>query len=325
MLLEKRVAFKPTEYAVFDNFSKLIDKTHWIHDELDFITDVRQFHEELTDSERYMIGTILKTFAQTETIVADDFWGHIKNFIPKPEFIKMAMKFAENEYRHADAYDRLSEELGLSDYRTFMEDGVAKERLENLASLKVKDDGNVDIMDLAITLGIFGGCLENVALFSQFAILLSFSQRGLLSDVGTIIAWSQKDEGLHAFGAMTTFNILMEEYPDQLDKDWVEKNIKEAFQLTFDIENHLIDQIFANGDLPNLSKAALIEFMKNRVNLSLGFMKMTPLFENIDKALLQEMFWFEAEAHGVEMTDFFWARPVEYSKAGTTYSKDSLF
>jgi len=324
MLLDKRVAFKPNEYDVFYKLGKLVVKTHW-HDELmDFITDKQQFHNELTETERYIIGTILKTFAQTETVVMDEFWGHVHNFIPKPEFKVMAYTFAENECRHAEAYDRLSTELGLSDYHSFLEDEVAKERLENLTKIKIENGENPNIVDLARTFAIFGGGCENVALFAQFAIMLSFSQRGLLSDLGTVIAWSQKDETLHAISAMTTFNILLEEYPDKVTREEIKDDILDGLLTTYRIEVDLVKQIFAKGSLPNIDEESVVEMMKDRVNQSLTFMKFEPHFE-VNKEIIKKLDWFVSESFGLEMTDFFWSKPVEYTMGETQYNASSLF
>lgn len=324
MLLDERIAFKPTEYDVFQKYATLIRKTHWIHDELDFVNDVRQFNFSLDDKERYIIGTILKSFAQTETVVANDFWGYISNFIPKPEFKNMASANADNEWRHAEAYDKLSDVLNLTDYTTFLEDGILMERMENLTKIRTNHGGEPDIKDLARSFAIFGGFTEYVSLFSQFAILLSFSQRGLLADVGNIIAWSQKDEALHSMGAMATFNILMEEYPDKITRDDIKEEIHLGAQTVLEIEQKLIDQIFEKGELPNLRKSALVEFMKDRLNTSLKLMGYDPIFE-VDTIILSEMNWFVAEYSGLEMADFFWSRPVEYTKGEVAYNKNSLF
>lgn len=321
-LLEKRVAYKPFEYPVFNKATKLIKQTHWIDDELDFIQDKHDFHNTLDEKEKYIIGTILKSFAQTETQVANDFWGELKNHIPKPEFIEMASTFTENEWRHAAAYDRLSEELDLVDYSTFLEDEVLVGRLENLAKLTPTENGEIDLNSLAIMFAIFGGFMENVSLFSQFAIMLSFSHRGLLPDTGNIIAWSQKDEAMHGMAAIYTFNLLVEE--NNLDREYLEKKIVEASEITFEIEKHLINQIFAMGDLPNLKEKDLIEFMKWRINQSLKAMNFKETYE-VDQSSIVAMDWFIAEYSSLEMTDFFFGRPVEYTKGATAYNAESLF
>lgn len=323
-ILEKRVAFKPFEYPEFDAYVEGIRKTYWIHDEIDFSADLHQFKTELTETERHIIGTILKTFAQTEVHVADEFWSELYQYLPKPEVFRVCATFSENEMRHADAYDKLNELLGLTDYAAFLEDEVAQARLENLTKIRRDHKGTPSTRDIARTLAVFGGFTENVSLFSQFAILRSFSSNGknLLINIADIIDWSQQDEKTHAACAMHMFNILVDENPDIWDDEF-KADIYTAAKVTFEIEVNLIDQIFEMGELDNLPKAVLINFMKARINQSLETMRLKGIF-NIDTEMLKEISWFEDNFSALSHKDFFAKRPSEYTKHMVTYSKDSV-
>jgi ribonucleoside-diphosphate reductase beta chain len=323
-LTQPRQAFKPFEYDKLLEFAQGIQKTYWIHDEVDFSADLHQFKTELSDVERYIIGTILKTFAQTEVHVADEFWSQMHNYMPKPEVFLVCSTFTENEMRHALAYDKLNEILGLTDYATFLEDDVAAARLENLMKIRKNHEGNPSVRDLARTLAVFGGFTENVNLFSQFAILRSFSSNGrnLLTNIADIIDWSQQDEKTHATCAIYLFNTLIEENPDIWDDEF-KADIYTAARVTFEIEINLIDQIFEQGELPNLSKVQLVNFMKARINQSLLSMNLKSIF-NVDEELLQEMSWFEDNFSALSHKDFFAKRPSEYTKHMVSYNKESV-
>lgn len=186
------MALKPYEYPFLVERAKAIRNTYWVHDEISFDQDKHEFKVVLSDTERYIIGTILKTFSQTETHVADEFWSRLYNYMPKPEMSLLCACFTDNEWRHAEAYDRLNEELGLSDYISFQEDPVLMARMENLTKIRTDNKGAFSVRDLMLTLAVFGGFTEFVNLFSQFAILRSFSGNGrnLLTNIGDIIDWS---------------------------------------------------------------------------------------------------------------------------------------
>jgi ribonucleoside-diphosphate reductase beta chain len=322
-LLEPRQAYKPFEYNL-DPYVQGIRGTYWIHDEVDFSADLHQFKTELNDTERYIIGTILKTFAQTEVHVADEFWSKLYEYMPKPEVFRVCSTFTENEMRHADAYDKLNEILGLQDYATFLQDKVASERLENLMRIRKDHKGNPSVRDICRTLAVFGGFTENVNLFSQFAILRSFSSNGknLLTNIADIIDWSQQDEKTHAACAIYLFNTLVSENPEIWDDEF-KADIYAAAKVTFDIEMHLIDQIFAKGELDNLPKEVLINFMKARINQSLESMNLKPVF-NVDEELLKQISWFEDNFSALSHKDFFAKRPSEYTKNMVVYDKDSV-
>lgn len=324
MLTTPRQALKPYEYPQFTKYIDGIQHTYWIHDELDFTRDVQEFKLELTDVERYIIGTILKTFAQTEVHVADEFWSKLPNYLPKPEVFILCSVFTENEVRHALAYDRLNQELGLDDYATFLEDETAKERLENLMAIRKDHKGNPSVRDICRTLAIFGGFTENVNLFSQFAILKSFGSNGrnLMPNISNIIDWSQQDEKTHALAAMEIFNILKEENPEIWDDEF-KADIYAAAKITFRIEENLIEQIFAKGELPNMSKAALLNFMRVRINQSLTMMGLKPIF-NVNDALTDQMAWFDNDGKILQHADFFHLKPTEYSRNLVSYNSSSV-
>jgi len=323
-LLEYRQAFKQLEYPALIEFAQGIRKTYWIHDEIDFSRDLHEFKTALNDTEKHIIGTILKTFAQTEIHVADEFWSKMYNYMPKPEVALVCACFTDNEFRHAEAYDKLNDLLDLNDYASFLEDDVASARLDNLMKIGKEHGGDPSVRDIARTLAVFGGFTENVNLFSQFAILRSFSSNGrnLLINIADVIDWSQQDEKTHAACAIYLFNTLIEENPEIWDDEF-KADIYSAAKVTFDIEINLINQIFEQGELPNLSKEVLINFMKARINQSLVSMKLKGIY-NVDQELLKEISWFEDNFSALSHKDFFAKRPTEYTKHQVVYNRDSV-
>lgn len=323
-ILEPRVALRPFEYPELEDMAKAISNTHWVHDELNFTKDKHEYLTELTTEERYVIGTILKTFAQTEVHVADEFWSELYRYMPKPEVALICGTFTENEWRHALAYDKLNSELGLTDYETFLEDEVAKERLENLLKIRKDHSGKPSVRDLMVTLAVFGGFTEYVNLFSQFAILRSFSSNGrnLLTNIGEVIDWSALDEQHHSDTALHLFNILKSENIHLWDDD-LKRRIYTAAVLTYEIEKKLIDQIFRYGDLKNLKKDELMNFMSYRINDSLSRMGLKSV-KDVNEESLKRMQWFEDGLNANSHADFFAKRVTDYTKNLVAFTPDTV-
>src|SRR5690625_5578078 len=85
-----------------------------------------------------------------------------------------------------------------------------KERIyylcEALADAKSKDR-----KAYKLSLIIFSILIENVRLFSQFAIILSFTRfKGLMKNVSNIIAWTSVDEQIHANAGIYIVNKIRE-------------------------------------------------------------------------------------------------------------------
>ena len=107
----------------------------------------------------------------------------------------------------------------------------------------------------------------------------------------------------------------MKEYPE-LKTEKLIKDIEEAAHLALQLEFNFIDKIFEMGDLENLSKEDLKNFIKHRVNTKMGDLGLKPLIpsEEIDKGALKQMLWFDAVVAGKQHTDFFASRVTNYAK-----------
>lgn len=267
---------------------------------------------------------VVSVSGNTEVFVFEDFWAKVGTYLPKPEIAVLGAVFSENEVRHALAYARLNDVLGLSDFKAFMSDPVLTSRFANLTSVFPAQDGSYDVRDIILTLAIFGCFTEYVNLFSQFAVLKSFSANGrnFLPNIGTIIDYSALDEDKHARAAIYLVNLLKTEYPESWDAG-IQTKILESADTILNIELKLIDQIFEKGDLVNLSKQELVNFMKNRINESLELIGLDPVHE-INTELLKSMSWFLDNIFAKQHSDFFYRKPTAYTKNKTPFDRSSV-
>jgi ribonucleoside-diphosphate reductase beta chain len=268
---------------------------------------------KLTESEKNLIGNILKSFAQTETYV-NDYWStKVAVWFPKHEIKAMACAFADFESIHAEAYARLNEELGLDDFEAFMEDEEAKAKIDRLVELP----GDT-LRDKALSLAIFSAFTEGVNLFSSFAVLMSFQLRNLMKGTGQIVEWSVRDESLHSKAGCWLFRTMMEEMPEL--NEGMEKQIYEACDLSVKLEFDFIDKAFEMGEIEGLNKNQLKNFIKERANQKLIELGYNPLYNDIDPNLLKQMEWFGHLTSGKTHQDFFAGRVTDYSKSTADWS-----
>ena len=96
-LFEERVHYKPFEYPVYYNEGWLKQaQAFWLHTEIAMQSDVKDWKENLTVSERNLVGNILLGFAQTECAVSDYWTGMVTKWFPKHEIKQMAMMLAKS-------------------------------------------------------------------------------------------------------------------------------------------------------------------------------------------------------------------------------------
>ena len=325
-LLTERVVYKPFEYPEAHGFWLKQQQAHWIHTEVPMANDVTDWNSNLKDHEKNVIGGILKGFAQTETVVNDYWTGLVTKWFRKPEVIMMATTFGAFETIHAEAYSLLNEQLGLDNFAEFLEDESTAAKIESLMEVRDGHNGEIDYHEVARSLAIFSAFTEGVNLFSSFAVLLSFKMRNKLKGVGQIVEWSVRDESLHSQAGCWLFRTLMEEHPE-LKTDKLIGEIKEAALAAMQLEFNFIDKIFEMGDLENLSKNDLKNFIKHRINTKMGDLGLKPIIpsENIDQGALKTMLWFDAVIAGKQHTDFFAGRVTNYSKGHMEWDAASMF
>ena len=314
-LLKERVVYKPFEYPKAYDYWLKQQQAHWLHTEVPMAQDVSDWKSNMKDNEKNVVGQILKGFAQTETIV-NDYWSTlVTKWFRKPEVIMMGTTLGSSETIHAEAYSLLNEQLGLDDFSEFMEDEATMAKIEALMDVRDNDDGSANWHERAKSLAIFSAFTEGVNLFSSFAVLLSFKMRNKLKGVGQIVEWSVRDESLHSEAGCWLFRTLMEEQPKFKTKKLISE-IEEAAQMSMKLEFDFIDKVFEMGDLENLTKDELKNFIKHRINtkmVDLGLKPIVPASE-IDKGALKTMKWFDAVIAGKQHTDFFASRVTNYSK-----------
>ena len=188
-IFKKRVEYKPFEYPEVQLFIDAMNKSFWVHSEVNFDADVQDFKTKLKPHEQECIKRNSLAIAQVEVAVKP-FWGDIHKILPKPEFNNLGATFAESEIRHGDSYSRLIEVLGYNDeFKKLLEVPVFKKKLE----LFEKHFGpEIDFVD---KLFFFVIVIENSSLFSQFANILAMSRfKGAMKNIANIINWSAVDE-----------------------------------------------------------------------------------------------------------------------------------
>jgi ribonucleoside-diphosphate reductase beta chain len=313
-LTEPRHFYKPFEYQQAFEFYKNQHRAHWLADEVPLASDLNDWRLNLNESEKNLIGNILKSFAQTEVHVNDYWSGKISQWFPKPEIVAMAGSFGAFEAIHAEAYARLNDELGLDDFQAFMEDEASRNKIERLL-----ETPSETLQEKALALAIFSAFTEGVNLFSSFAILMSFQLRNLLKGTGQIVEWSVRDESLHSQAGCWLFRTLMQESPE-LDTVEMRNNVIEACNLSVKLEFDFIDKAFEMGEIEGLNKDQLKNFIKARANDKMKELGYNPVYNDIDPALLKQMEWFGHLTSGKTHQDFFANRVTDYSKSTGDWS-----
>lgn len=312
MLKDKRENFRPFEYNHAYEITKAQNNHHWTHSEIDVDSDLTQYHTEFTEAEKHGINTVLKLFTRYELHVGNYWTDVIYHRFPKPEVQMLAQVLGAMEVEHALFYDKLNEAIGLNTkefHLSFLDDPAMKSRDEFIGKM-LHDGVNGTDEELAIALATFS-FVEGVILYSSFAFLLSFQQqtKGKLKNVaGTGLAYSVRDEALHADAGSWLFNTFVEEYG--IDRAKIQGKIHEIARESYELEKNIIENIFSKGSIEGITERQLKNFVKSRINKKLKDIELDQ-FEKVTYNPIAK--WFYKVINAIEFSDFFNQNSSSYS------------
>lgn len=320
-VFDKRIAFKPFEYPEIVGYKAAINHSYWLVSEWNFTSDINDYHTKLTPVERNVIKNALLAISQIEVSVKK-FWTKLGETFPKAEFDQVGVTFGESEIRHADAYSHLLQVLGLNDdFATLLDNPVIKGRVEYLTKYLTRGETQ---QEFVFTLALFSLFVENVSLFSQFAVIKSFNKhKNVLKDIDNVVQATQKEELIHAQFGSYLVRLIQKEYPEWFTPDFYER-LNLAVVKAFDSECAILDWIFEQGEPSFLTKASLVAFLKQRFNDSLVMIGAEPYFV-VDREELNGLVWFDDEIHAEVNFDFFHKKPVSYSKKTQSIKAEDIF
>lgn len=313
-LLTPRSSYSPFQYPTAYFYWEKAQQSHWLHHEISMSSDINDWKMNLNDTERNVIGHILKGFTQSEVFI-QEYWGRmVGKWFKKPEIQMMAAAFSSFESIHAVSYAFLNQSLGLEDFDAFLHEPTAKAKIDRLIATKGKTKE-----EIARSLAIFSAFNEGVNLFSSFAVLLNFSRFNKLKGVGQIVAFSIKDESLHSEAGCWLFRTLVEEFPEIMT-DTLKEEIYDAARLTVELEDNFIGKAFEYGPVEGVDHHDLKTFIRFRTNTKLNDLGLKKIWKNLDKDALERMSWFNVLSSGVSHGDFFALRISDYSKGTIDFS-----
>ena len=323
MLFEEQISRKPDHYPWTGQFIDAMHNGFWTDKEFNFQSDIQDFKVNLTQEEQQVMTRALSAIGQIEVAVKK-FWAKLGDNLPHPSITDLGYVMANTEVIHNNAYERL---LKMLDLESIFEENLKLDIISGrVAYLRkylhkyYKDSKKQFIYSLIL----FTLYIENISLFSQFYIVLWFGRfRNVLKDTNQQVLYTKNEELLHAQVGIKLVNVLRSEYPELFDAE-LETLIRSEAEQAFKSECKIVDWLLGDYTGPRLNANVLKEYIKQRFNDSLTQIGFDKLFE-IDEKLALDFEWMDEEVLGNSATDFFYKRPVDYSKKNKTYTADDLF
>lgn len=293
----------------------------WPAEELGVEEDEADFRHGLTEAERHGVLEAQSILTKYEAMIGgDEFWGgRIAKLFPRPEIIRMCACFANVELNsHAPFYKIGNEVLGVATddfYHKWQEDPILAQRVAYL------DRMSADVNPLKVTAALT--FMEGAVLFSIFGYFKGFNTKGhnKIPHFVSGIDASAKDENFHSMASSALFQVCLKERKEagnhsEEDQADLEKEIWLIAQTVYEHELRIINKLFAKGDSTVVTKAELIHFLQDRINICLQRLGMPAMFATETGEISS---WFYEQLNKVKMPDFFAATQVQYTKNWKAY------
>lgn len=323
-IFDERKHYKPFKYGhIVKPLIEAMWKGHWTNLEFDFKSDKQDYYTKLSEEEQGLIKRSILMISQIEVAVKS-YWSNIGKLLPHPEIGDMGSVFGGIEVIHSWAYSEILSVLGFEEeFEKLLKEPIIKGRVEYLSKYVNKIYKN-DHKNIVYSLILFTIFIENISLFSQFYSILGFNRyKNVLKDVANVVAYTSKEEGLHAEGGMALINQIRIEYPELFDED-LESKIYEEVQVAVNSESEIVRWILKGYSNEFVSEEILINFLKDRLNTSLEQIGYKKQFD-IDQNLLEVTQFMKEEIYAPTLTDFFNQRPIDYQKKSQKFSEETLF
>lgn len=322
MLFDEQISRKPNFYPWTTQFIEAMHNGFWTDKEFNFKSDVHDFKTNLSEEEKNIIIKTLSAIGQIE-IAVKKFWAKLGDNLPHPSITDLGYVMANVEVIHNNAYERL---LSVLELEKVFEDNLKLEAIQGRVNYlrkylhKYFKDSKKQYIYSLILFTLF---IENVSLFSQFYIILWFGRfKNVLKDTNQQVLYTKNEELIHAQVGVKLISVLKEEYPDLFDKELEDKILHETEE-AFKAESKIIDWIVGDYSGNRLNKDILKEYVKQRLNYSLNQIGYKSVFY-VNPSLERDFEWMDEETFGNNVTDFFFKRPVDYSKKHKPFTVEDL-
>jgi ribonucleoside-diphosphate reductase beta chain len=316
-LLTENPVYKPFRYPWAYEAWLMQQRVHWLPEEVPLADDVKDWHKNLTRSERNLLTQIFRFFTQADVEVNNCYMKHYSQVFKPTEVLMMLSAFSNIETVHIAAYSHLLDTVGMpeTEYTAFLKYKEMKDKYDYMHGFSMESKH-----DIAKTLAAFGAFTEGLQLFASFAILLNFPRFNKMKGMGQIISWSVRDETLHCQSIIKLFRTFVQENPE-IWTEYLRREIYLTCATIVDHEDAFIDLAFELGPVEGLTAESVKRYIRFIADRRLTQLGLNVLF-HVDRNPLP---WLDDMLNAVEHANFFENRSTEYSKASTTGTWEDAF
>ena len=247
----------PIRYKwAYDLYNQAVRNT-WFPHEIALQEDLQDWGK-MTDDERHAVTFLMSFFNPAELIVNRSIALGVYPYIKSPECHLYLAKQMWEEANHCVSFEYVLETFPFDKEKIFnlhlevpsmnAKEGYINRYLKRMTEVTLDietPEGKKDFIRNLVATNIV---MEGIWFYSGFMVALSFRQRNMLRNFGSMINWVLRDESLHLkFGINLVHNIL-EENEELLTEEFANE-IRNLIIEGVDLETAYNKDLFPNGIL----------------------------------------------------------------------------
>jgi ribonucleoside-diphosphate reductase beta chain len=255
--IQDGLLLKPITYPwAMDLYNQAVANT-WFPNEIQLGEDLADF-KKMTEDEKHAVTFLMSYFNPNELLVNKALAFGVYPYINAPECHLYLAKQMWEEANHCMSFEYVLETFPLDRekaYESHIEvPSMARKEEFQVEYIRRMTEETLDITttegkkDFIRNLIAYNIILEGVLFYSGFMVALSFRQRNLLRNFGSLMDWVIRDESLHLQFGINLILTVLEENEDLQDPEFAEE-IRQMILDAVDMEEQYNRDMLPNGIL----------------------------------------------------------------------------
>ena len=255
--IQDGLLLKPVKYSwAMDLYNQAVANT-WFPNEIQLGQDLADW-KKMTDEERHALTFLMSYFNPNELLVNKALAFGVYPYVSAAECSLYLAKQMWEEANHCMSFEYVLETFPINHdeaYNAHVDiPSMARKEEFEMNYIRRMTEQTLDITttegkkDFVRNLVAYNVILEGVWFYSGFMVALSFRQRNLLRNFGSLMDWVVRDESLHLKFGINLILTVLEENPDLQTEEFATE-IKQMILDAVEMEEAYNHDLLPNGIL----------------------------------------------------------------------------
>jgi len=318
--LQDGLLLKPIKYQwAMDLYNQAVANT-WFPNEIQLGEDIADF-KKMSEEEQNAITFLMSFFNPSELIVNKALAFGVYPYLNAAETHLYLAKQMWEEANHCMSFEYVLETFPVDREKIYAQHvehpAIANKEAFEVKYIKRMSDERLDInttegkQDFLRNLVAYSVIMEGIWFYTGFMVALSFRQRNLLRNFGSLVDWIVRDESLHLKFGINLILTVLEENPDVATAEFADE-IKQMILDAVEMEVEYNKAMLPGGILGLNSEyiSMYTKYIADRRLEELGF---APHYNATNPAK-----WMAAANDTLQLVNFFESTNTSYEVNGVT-------